>query len=356
MVKNMNSKLIKQVLNIILISVVFSITVNISGQSNLDVINELDVSPDGNLVATGRSNGELTVLNIITQNETILRRAGQDITTAITAIEWQPTGNLLAIGDFSGQVEIWNVDTAQLITTVPSRTGIVRTIDWFSDSNRFLVAYENDVLIWDVNVAGEVALFTIFENYGVILNADESQFISVHTRSIQWHDIVSGVLTNEIQTPDFEVEVSLSPSGNQMLVASSSIDPSGGPKLRIRDANTGAILTELLTPTGTPIGGMKEIGWSPDSSLVFTGSTFGYINVWDASTGVYLGSIESDMQIFALDIMPDGSEFVFGGVPTNGQAVGVQSAPIPNVVNDFTLINADTTLPLAGDDPILEGE
>jgi WD40 repeat protein len=330
MVKRMKPKLTKQVLNIILVSVIFSITMNIYGQSNLDVINELDISPDGILVAIGRSNGELTILDNITQNETVLRSAGQDINTAIMTIGWQPSGNLLAIGDFSGQIELWDVDTMQLVTTVQPRTGTVKTIDWFSDGDRFLAAYENDILIWDINVASEVASFTIFENYGVILNANESQFISVHTNSIQWHDVVSGALTHEVQTSDFEIGVSLSPSGNQILVASSSIDPNGGPQLRIRDANTGTILTELLAPIGTPIGGMQEIGWSPDGGLVFTGSTFGYINVWDASTSLYLGSVQADIRIAGLDIMPDGSEFVFGGVPTNGQAVEVQSAPIPS--------------------------
>ena len=312
-------------------------------QSNFDVINELDISPDGSLVAIGRSNGELTILDNTTQKEIVLRSAGQDITTAVSAIGWQPTGNLLAIGDFSGQVEIWNVDTAQLVTTVPPRTGVVRTIDWFSNENRLLVAYENDILIWDVNAASEIALFTIFENYGVILNADESQFISVHTRSIQWHDIVSGVLTNEIQTPDFEVGVSLSPSGNHILVASSSIEPNGNPQLKIRDANSGASLMELSTPAGIPIGGINKIGWSPDGSRVFTGSVFGYINVWDVSTGLYIGSAQDDIQIFGLDVMPDGSEFIFGGVPNDGQISDVQTASIPICASDPDIATSEPT-------------
>jgi WD40 repeat protein len=76
-----------------------------------------------------------------------------------------------------------------------------------------------------------------------------------------------------------------------------------------------------------------ELGWSPDDSFVFSSTFNGFINVWDAATGTYIGSIERDIQIFALDITPDGSEFVFGGVPNNGQPGKVEIAPVPGLIN-----------------------
>jgi hypothetical protein len=56
----------------------------------------------------------------------------------------------------------------------------------------------------------------------------------------------------------------------------------------------------------------------------------GYINVWDSETGLYIDTIEYNGQIGGLDILPDGSQFVFGGLPNNGQPSTVQYAPVPN--------------------------
>jgi WD40 repeat protein len=300
----------------------------------LDVINELAISPDGNTVAVGRSNGELALLNRDTQTETILRSAGQDITNAVMVMGWQPGGNLLAIG-YSGKVEIWNVD-GQLVISLPRRFNGVVDIDWSTDSNHLLVADENqDIILWDVTTNNQIASMQLGTNLAADLHPDNTTVVVATLRGISIFDIITNTNIRFIETGNFEGPLAWNSTGEQILVYSEEIGLKGEQptKLNIWDAKTGTLIHSLSTPEGIPLGAVLELGWSPDDSFVFSSTFNGFINVWDAATGTYIGSIERDIQIFALDITPDGSEFVFGGVPNNGQPGKVEIAPVPGLIN-----------------------
>lgn len=304
---------------------------NVSAQTPPSSINELKASPQGTYIAIGYTDGRITLLDYDSQEEVELRAGGIDIYD-VALFAWHPTENLLAAGDIGGKIEIWDVDAQQLLISFPSVTGSVVTgLEWFPNGEYLISGHSGQgrVIVWNM-LSGDIetSISSLGEIYSMQFDADESRvFVGDIGRLSSWN-IETGENQFILETGNHEASLSLSPDGR--LLFSWSVNPSENTRsLNIWDVDTWILVRSLDEPLDVPTGGIRRSGWSVDGNLIYTASLLGYINVWDAHTGIFLRSIEYDGLIGGVDILPDDSQFVFGGLLNDGQSATVQYAPVP---------------------------
>lgn len=334
----MNTKLF---IIISIITLMFNLgVIKISAQSTVDPINELKVSPDGVYTAISYSNGGVVLLSNQDQSELVLRSSTTRI-SAVMVFSWHPTEAWLAGGDDYGNIMIWDITVPEIIAILPN-TGVVVSINWFSDGNRLLAGYvEGGAIIWDITSESILTATPIEPSYGVDLHPDETRFIMVGWDNISFWNVLTGEKIYTVQTGNIEYHPTWSPNGDVFAVWSrkySENDQLIGQFIDIRDEISGDIIQSIKMPIVAHAGGLNKLVWSSDGKVLYLSALFGNISMWDSQTGNFATLIEYDGQIGAADILPDGSQFVFGGLPNNDQPATVQYAPAPQ----FPKVDAST--------------
>jgi WD40 repeat protein len=312
------------------------------GQTDLTVINELDVSPNGFLTAIARSNGEVSLLDNITGNVSILNVASGDITSTAMALAWNSSSTFLASGNLQGNIKIWDVSTLQLTNEIINYSGTVVDLNWSTTNNYVLAVYEQeDIILWDVDTGNQVASARLGTNLAGDLHLNGTTVVVGTLGGIHIINIMTNNEIRFIETGNFEGPLALNSTGDQIFAYSEvpGLNASQPVALNIWDTNMGNLIHSLITPSNIPLGAVLELGWSSDDQYVFTGTLNGFINVWNASTGEYINSIQDDSEIFALDLL-DNTTFVFAGNPISGQVV--ETIPIPPLCNT-TILTASTS-------------
>ncbi|MEO0566032.1 MAG: hypothetical protein AAF125_28250, partial [Chloroflexota bacterium] len=84
-------------------------------------------------------------------------------------------------------------------------------------------------------------------------------------------------------------------------------------------------------PSNVQYGLTTVPGWTSNDQYIYLGTRLGWINLWNASTAEYVDSVIYDGQIWALDVAPDGTNFIHGGVPNGDVDATIQIDTIPVV-------------------------
>ncbi len=204
----------------------------------------------------------------------------------IYSVAWSPDGKLLASSSqVEGVIKIWDTDSWDLVTTLTEPS-----MEWqvFSPDSKYLYTYSRQerVLKWDV-------------------------------------DTWEVVLEKSATAPDGNRIVDVSPDGTKLaVIADTPIDPltgSGGEDaVQIWDAETfetlGIMLPRKDVPLAMQIDRIRDVRWSPDTSLVLAGGDGG-IMLWDADDYSSVNEISFPVLsgwIYGVAWSPEGSYFVAG--------------------------------------------
>lgn len=108
----------------------------------------IDISKDGQWLAAGYNNGEVTLWN--TNNFEVLHQlVGHQ--TNITSIHIDAPSGIIATGDYLGNVKIWDLATAQLNQELHAHKTPITSLDISHDGKTLLTASEDAVAtIWDL--------------------------------------------------------------------------------------------------------------------------------------------------------------------------------------------------------------
>jgi WD40 repeat protein len=87
-------------------------------------------SPDGNLLATGDRDGEVTLWNVA--DGTQLRQMGQD-SFYVECLAFSPDGGTLAAGSDDGAVRLWRVSDGTLLRTLRGKGNYVISVAFLPD-------------------------------------------------------------------------------------------------------------------------------------------------------------------------------------------------------------------------------
>ncbi len=178
-------------------------------------------------------------------------------------------GRLLAAGDERGDIAIWDARSFELQRTLRGLGGPVYALAFNRDGSR-IAAVTNQpadlpkVMVWDVASGDALATF------------------SGHTAPITAIEMPAGA----------------------GLVASASSDGS----LRIWEADSGEEVRSLVAPIEE--GWYSSLAFSPDGTMMVTGSAGGRVEFWSAADGARLNGVDLSAygSVLGLAFRPDGGQ------------------------------------------------
>lgn len=191
-------------------------------------------SPDGQLLATSDTSGEVQMREIASGKQLQALKADTVWTWSVT---FSPDGQLFATAGDDYQVKLWDVETGQCLRLLPGHTNTVNAIAFHPQGQLLASCGDTTVRLWQVN----------FEHSPRVLEGHQGRVWSV----------------------------AFSPTGDTLV--SGSEDQT----LKLWDIDTGACRQTLVGHSQW----VKSVTYSPDGQTIASGSFDGMIHLWSASTG-----------------------------------------------------------------------
>ncbi|MAU01573.1 MAG: hypothetical protein CL608_30920 [Anaerolineaceae bacterium] len=215
-------------------------------EGHTSIVDAVTFNPTSNLLASGSTNNELIVWDLISGEE-------QFIVTGVFGgyvedVRFSPDSSLIATADDNGFALIFDTATGEEINRMRHDALWIHNITFNSEGTRLFVApgandFDNDLTIWDIeaNPNGE-------------LTEPLAEWIGLHANLV--------------------TDLQLSPDGRYLATASQDSS------VKLWDA-TSDTAVEVLTLLGHP-GSVEDIAFNPDSNKMATLSA-GEVRIWDIS-------------------------------------------------------------------------
>jgi WD40 repeat protein/transcriptional regulator with XRE-family HTH domain len=208
------------------------------------------------------------------QNADLAKSIFSETLSVARSIDLSPDGQTIAVGDSNGNIYFWNISTAQLLNTFSGHKGWVWSVA-FSPDGKTLVSSSSDssVRLWDIQ--SRQCLQVLTEHTGCVwsvrFSADGQQFASCSddTTVRLWN--VQGQCLRVLQGHTQSVySVDFAP--DQQTLASSSNDTT----VRIWNVSNGNCLNVLQGHTS----GVRCVRYSPDGQRLASGCRDGSVRLW----------------------------------------------------------------------------
>ncbi len=311
-------------------------------------VNDVAFSPSAGQLATASVDGTARVWDLTSGRViTVLANHGG----SVTGIAWSPDGLHLATSSQDGLARIWEVATGTIARTLPGHAGSVNDIAWSANGDRIAtISNDGTARLWSTATGTEIAQIRSARTSTIDLSSLGDQvaigggdYESTYFRI--WRLLNS---STALAAPlGYYAEAQWSPNGK--LIAATSGDarvwdsvthqelqrlerteeepPFGyfgwspdsrylvmgyGPKARIWDINTGAVVTETAL-TKDP-GFVWATGWSSDGSRIASAIYPDFtVAIWDVSSSRVITTIgDSHCFMHYPDWSPQGDRFVTG--------------------------------------------
>ncbi|MEZ4869776.1 MAG: BTAD domain-containing putative transcriptional regulator [Caldilineaceae bacterium] len=274
-------------------------------QAHVGDVNTLCFSPDGHALASG---GDDQAIHLWDVNSGQLRQSFQGHTNWVTSVCFSPDGLTLASGSEDQTIRLWDVTNGQLRQSFQRHTGWVTSV-CFSPDGLTLASGSTDQIIrlWDVDSGqvlqtfqGHTDWFTsvCFSPDGLTLaSGSEDQIIRL------W-DVDSGQMLQTFQGhTDWFTSVCFSPDG--LTLASGSEDQT----IRLWDVTNGQLRQSLQGHTAQ----VTSVCFSPNGRNLISSGWDQTIRLWDVRTGQALQSWRGFVDhISSVCFSPDGQSLASG--------------------------------------------
>lgn len=297
----------------------------------VSVIYGLDWSPDGTMIAVGRSMS-VEILDGETRS-IIMTLRGTD--GAVVSVDWSPDGTKLVAGisaSYTG-APVWDFHTGQIIAREPPGPSS-SWVKWNPDSIRVTSSgFDNSIAIWD-GTTGQSLGYAPVGGGMVNWSPDGNKLVTngdnIETNWASVGDIITGTATMKlVGHSSWLTDVEWSPDGSK--IATGSNDETA----RIWDAETGKTLLVLRGHRQY----ISAVSWSPDSRVLASASD-NTILFWDAQTGQVLRTVQADGEINIIAWRPDGKKMAYGGTSGMVQVIDTTDVlPVPESRSSQALMN-----------------
>ena len=280
-------------------------------RGHTDVVIRVFFSPDGNQLMTASVDGTVRVWDM---------KSGRELLTLPgLGMSFSPDGTRAVIIEDGAMPKISDMTTSQQLFTLRGHTNVI-TSAAFSPDGKFIVTTSLDkkAIVWDASTGRE--LFTLSGH----TEAVESAAFSPDTMLLATGDSEGTIKIWDL-TPSREVFTIFHPEGYTSWFA---LNPDGGSlvmtgespvlpevwKIPQTELDEAADLPrKLVTLEGhqRPVRGMT---YSPDGSLIASGSDDGTARIWDVKTGEQLGTFTGHRsEVLWVVFSPDGTRLVSAG-------------------------------------------
>ena len=292
-------------------------------------IHTVTFSPNGQLLATGDTNGEIRLLRVADHRH-LLTCEGH--TNWVHSVAFSPDGQLLASGSTDQTVRLWDVRTGQCLKILQGHTNWVWAVAFSSDGQTLASGSEDKtVRLWDVHTGQ--CLKTLSKQTNIVRSiafSPDGQTIASGTafQAIRLWDVSNGrVLKNLLGHTNWVWSVAFSPGGQ--ILASGCDDP----MVRLWDVHTGQCLKTLSGHTNS----LRSVTFSPDGQLLASGSTDQTVRLWDVHTGQCLKILQGHTNwVWAVAFSPDGQILISGSEDKTVRLWDVHTGQCLNTLSGYT--------------------
>ncbi|MEM9272164.1 MAG: NB-ARC domain-containing protein [Cyanobacteria bacterium P01_F01_bin.143] len=233
-------------------------------------------SPDGNLLATGDTKGEI-LLRRVADGQTIGSFKGHN--SWIVSLAFSPDSNLLASSSCDNTAKLWDVKRGQCIYSLEEHKQEVWSVAFSPDGQTLATGCDDNIArLWSTNTGECLKVFQGHnaEVMAVAFSSDAQELITgSHDSTIRFWDINTGKCQKFFKAhKDGIRSLSVSPDGN--MLASSSNDRS----IKLWDIST----TECLRVFEGHSNSVFCVTFCPEGNLLASSSIDQTVRLWDVET------------------------------------------------------------------------
>jgi WD40 repeat protein/serine/threonine protein kinase len=279
-------------------------------------IGAVDFSPDSKALVTGDADGHLRVIDLASGNTNF------DIPEAhpesITFVAWSPTGSVIASGGGYSvdAIRLWDAASGKPLGALERHTSWICELIFSTDGQRlYSASADQTIRIWDVGQRRCLATLrgSRDEVYGLALSPDGNTLASAGKDGVV-------AFWNALPRPEEELPrlIPLGRFGWPAFAPDSRVlaAPRAG-TVSLFDLATSKEI-EQLPALGTD--GVYIVAYSPDGTLLVSGSENGKIRVWSCAERRLLRELDGHKEsTFLLRFRADGTRLL--SVDVNGKAI-----------------------------------
>jgi len=264
-------------------------------------------SPNGKLLVTGDSNGEIH-LRQVADGKHLFTCKGH--TNWVVSLAFSPNGSTLASSSSDHAVKLWDVSTGQCLKTLQEHDHEVWSVA-FSPDGRILASGSDDntIRLWDTITGKCLRIFQGHTSWvlSVTFSPDGRILASgSDDNTIRLWDTITGQCLKIFQGHrDGIRSITLNPEST--VLASGSEDQT----VRLWDLSTGKCLRIFQGHTN----GVWSITFSPQGDTLASGSHDQTVKLWSASTGQCLKTFHGHSNwVFSVAFSPQGDTLASGSL------------------------------------------
>ncbi|HLP87471.1 MAG TPA: serine/threonine-protein kinase [Nostocaceae cyanobacterium] len=235
----------------------------------------------------------------------------------INTLAISPNGQILVSGDNDKSIKLWNLKTQQLLANIPAHNQPVTSVAFSPDGQVFASASDDKTIkLWQVDNLQEIRIFTGHNHFVKSISFSPDGLILASgswDKTIKIWDVKTGVELCNLAGHQLKVNtVAFSPQGN--ILASGSSDRT----IRLWQLQNFTNLEEKNHPCMRLQGILSDHTWavlavafSPDGQILATGSHDNTIKLWDVNTGQLISTLLGhSWSVVALAFTDDGKNLI----------------------------------------------
>lgn len=261
-------------------------------------------NPEGSLIAKSLQNGTVEVLDA--NSLQIIQSLHNNSLYPSKVVAWSPDGDYLAVG-VKKNIYIWDTTTWQVTLTFQGHTDTINGIAWSTNGTKIasttFAGRSPNILVWEVPNGMILTEGGNEDILGIDWQPNGNLLIIPAGGASRLYDSLTGNSLDSFEAYGQALTTKWSPDGS--MIASGST----GNIIAVFDADTATEIAKLEGHTD----GINEVDWSPNGLQLASASYDGDIRIWDIGTKQTVQIIEGRSSLFTVDWSPDGSKLAYGG-------------------------------------------